>query len=152
MSRAESTDSCASVEDIPWDSDATQIYEASAIEKALWEQNLDEENAEREQTLDEERCDGNNPQKKQKVHGGARNLNSYEQKIHCMDISFVRNFLYADKCGCGNNCVQKLRSHGAQGVEVVSGLRQARFAGIRSSNPKAVVTISRLIFFNYPGV
>ena len=75
MDPVEATDSCAFVADNPWDSDATQIYEASAVEKALWEQNLDEEQTgESKQTLDEERSDGENPKKKQKVHGGARRV------------------------------------------------------------------------------
>ena len=148
MNPVEATDSCAFVADNPWDSDATQIYEASAVEKALWEQNLDEEQTgESKQTLDEERSDGENPKKKQKVHGGARNLLSYEEKMHCMDVSFVREFLYEAKCGCGNNCVHKLRSHGAKAVEVVRGVRQARFAGICSSNPHYVGTFASIILF-----
>lgn len=129
----ESPDSVAAVEDVSYDSDATQNYEAAHVEDILWEQDLDEEN---EQESDPIASDtSTSPPPKKKNRGGPRNHASYETKMHCVDISIVRNFLATGKCGCGKNCIQKLHSHGALGEQVTNRLRQARFAGMRPHRP-----------------
>ena len=128
------------------DSDATQIYEAAHVEDLPWEENVDGENVSKENQPENDVKPS--PAKKKKTRA-PRNVQSYEQKMHCMDASILRTFLKTGKCGCGKKCIWKLRSHGEKGAQVTSNLRRVRFAGILSADISAFLVLFRAMFLTY---
>ena len=114
------------------DSDATQMYVAPVEDSSdddwegyadagmLWEKDLDDGDS-----------DGSTQPRKKQKKGGAYNLTNFEKKMHCVDVSIIREFLATTRCGCEKRCLYKLYSHGKQGEQVTKRLRQARFTGKR---------------------
>ena len=62
-------------------------------------------------------------------HGGSRNKQSYDDKRIVLDTSLMTRFLRDSVCGCVNKCLDKLGKNIDAGVDVLSTLRGARFAG-----------------------
>ena len=62
-------------------------------------------------------------------HGGHRQMQSYGDKLACLEANNIKNFLKVNRCLCENDCLGKLYNKGTRGEQVVRQLREKRFAG-----------------------
>ena len=76
-------------------------------------------------------CCGSEPRSKPK-HGGYRKRLTWQDKMALAEPEAVRTFIASATCACGENCFEKVRSRGEQGIQLVCDLRDARVAGMCS--------------------
>lgn len=121
------------VEDSDYDSDDTALEYESQVGDDMWEKDLDDTKGSSEESCNQTNNTSNRLPPQKKNWGGVRNVNSYEKKMQCLDVTAVRTFLQTVRCGCENNCIGKLHLLGAQGELVTNRIRQARFSGMNAS-------------------
>ena len=54
---------------------------------------------------------------------------THASKLECVDVQAIRACLNIKKCGCSNNCMEKLKSYKERAVEAIENIRLQRFSG-----------------------
>ena len=54
---------------------------------------------------------------------------THASKVECVDVQAIRACLNTQKCGCPNNCMQKLKTYQERAVEAIEKIRLQRFSG-----------------------
>lgn len=87
---------------------------------------------------------------KEKKRGGSRRKLSWAEKVDLCDSAAVTTFLQSEVvCGCGKECLEKVRKLGNKGVLEVQTLRQERCAGTyKNDSPHSVF----FVVYCTPGV
>lgn len=70
------------------------------------------------------------PPAKKGMHGGARSVLCWQEKMALMEENVIQEFLSKMHCGCTCNCGDRIRDLGrTAAVKVIQGLRTERLAG-----------------------
>ena len=67
--------------------------------------------------------------KKSNNHGGPRKILTWDEKLALCEQEAVKEFVATHNCQSGCNCMDKVRSLGSEGVNMICVLRESRLAG-----------------------
>ena len=65
---------------------------------------------------------------------------SHASKLECLDVQEIKHCLETKGCSCGEDCLKKLRNHGARAVRAIEKLRLQRFQGKDRATCKTLTT------------